>query len=94
MGHLQGGADQPVNWLTVFHALRLECISQCCLQPLPSGIASSGLAMKVISLRQVWSRFLGQYVGRRDKVCCTPHPSTEYKSCDIHHVGWSSLMQR
>ena len=26
MGHLQGGADRPVSWLTVFHALWLECM--------------------------------------------------------------------
>ena len=24
MGHLRGGANQAVSWLTVFHALRLE----------------------------------------------------------------------
>ena len=26
MGHLQGGADRLVSWLTVLHALQLECV--------------------------------------------------------------------
>ena len=26
MGHLQGGADRPVSWLTIFCALQLECM--------------------------------------------------------------------
>ena len=79
MGHLRGGAVQPVSWLTVFHALRLECVNSMLSTASAQGdcLFCSGRESNFSEASLVSVPF-GQHVGRRDRGCCIPHPSTEY----------------